>query len=381
MDGSDSPGGTQISFDTTVYAANASQISTIWLATPDTEEIGTRVNGDDIAGMSSAYLNVQIPAYNDSTMGVLASCSIDARWVAANIIGKGGIYEHTQITYGVEHDVGWANLPISFSGRDDPIYRSVRLNVDWLEGLTPKFGDNTADTWTTLAYMLTEIGVDNSTGSIGDWRHAEIAIQNLVSTVVADGMSRVGFERNGGLANTTSKPWPLAQDPGQDSYDPILAGTYVLPFAYDYDGSASDRTEMHWSTTVTGLGYRANSLAYYLALTVLFTHTGIALIHTIWAFTTRENSTAWGSLTELMVLALRSTPPSGLTLENASVGIDQYAKLREPIRFRTLDIESQCQPQPQGGTLPHGGANGVHMILGTEYSPSKHKTVAVGEPY
>ncbi|KAF4627139.1 hypothetical protein G7Y89_g11023 [Cudoniella acicularis] len=377
VDGSDTPGGTQLSFNRTVHAANNSQISTIWLTTPDTEEIGTRVIGNNITGMSSAYLNIQIPAFNDSTMGVLASCSIDARWVSANIIGTGGLYETSQVTYAVEDDIGWAN-PISFPDSGDIIYRSVRLSKDWLQVLTPRlgFGNTSADTWTSLAYMLTEIRVNNSTGFIGSWSDAGVAIQSLVSAVVADGMSRVGYERNGGLTNTTSPPWPLTQDPSDDAYDPILAGTYVLPLAYDWNGSVSDKTEMQWSTTVTGLGYRANSLAYYLALAVLFTHTIIALIHTIWVFRTGETSTAWRSLTELVVLALRSMLLSGETLENASVGIEKYTTLREAVHLRTLGGALQVQ----GETLPNR-ASGVHMILGTEYSPSKHGTVVVGERY
>ncbi|KAL1860254.1 hypothetical protein Daus18300_009308 [Diaporthe australafricana] len=373
LDGSEVTAGRQFSFDTsTVPASNAPHISTVWLETPETESIGTRIDGDQIDGRSSAYLNVQIPTSENNTAGILASCSIDARWLKANIVGTGGIWTGGDISYAVENPVEWQN-PISYPEQDEGKSRSVRLKMDWLNALTPEMANNT----NTLSSLLTLIGADNSTGFIGNWSDPRNVIETIVSAVVADGMSRSGFERNGGSANATSYPWNLDQDPGAALADSVLDGTYVLPPMYGYDADSADITEMRWSTTVSGIGYRADSAAYYLALVVLFLHLVIALSHIFWVFWRPwrpcETSTAWSSLTDLLVLALGSTPPAdSAILDNATAGIQRYATLREGVRIRAEHIPLGVSGQDQGG---------VKMVLSQEYSASKHDEVVVGRSY
>jgi hypothetical protein len=55
---------------------------------------------------------------------------------------------------------------------------------------------------------------------------------------------------------------------------------------------------MRWTVTASGLGYRASSAAFCLALIILFSHAVIALAHMAWVFLARESSTAWSSLTD-----------------------------------------------------------------------------------
>jgi hypothetical protein len=368
IDGSEYPGGMQFSFSLTNPISDTPRISSAWFETPEDQQVGTRVDGDNIKGRSSAYLNVQIPT-NGSSTGVLASCSIDARWLLANVYGTGGIWLNDHITYEVNGDVTWQEQ-IYFPDGDTRNFSSVRLTPDWLFALTPNLGNATDDSWNSLSYMLTELGVDNSTGLIRNWAEAGQTIETTVSAIIADGMSRVGFESNGGLSNTTPDPWP---DLGLDdsTSDSILAGTYNLPPAQDDNDNTSD---LPWSITVTGKAYNAGSAAYYFALTLLFLHAALAIAHTVWALYTRESSDAWSSLTELVVLALNSPPPTGSTLENTSTSVERYANLKEPVRLRTRKTWSDSKP----GSFKYS-EDGVHLIVGSKpLSETKDGMVRVG---
>ena len=369
--------GRQYSFNATVYA-NTSQIAAIWLETPLDEPIGTQIDGDSISGRSSAYLNVQIPSPNSTTSGFHAACSIDARWRQSQILGSGVAELASDVTYEQSLAFSVSNWNV-FPAVDDGKWRTVRLGIDWLNTLTPELANFSY--WNTLSSIFTEIGLDNNTDLISNWGDVGTMMAAVISTVVADGMSRSGYEKNGGLGNTTYAPWPLSYMPGQESWSPIIAGSYMLPPDDIADESATDRVKMYWSVAVTGLGYRANSLAYYLALAVLFVHVVLAFGHIIWVCRTckRETSTAWSSLTELITLALRSVPPDS-TLDNAAAGVKRFKMFEDPVFIR------RTSKQALNGGAPHQAvatqsSGEVEMILGTDYAPDIHKTVVIGKTY
>jgi hypothetical protein len=386
--------GRKYSFNGTVYV-DSPRIAATWLETPPDEPIGTYLNGDTAIGRSSAYLNVQIPyplgnSTANSTAGFFAACSVDARWVQSSILGSrvaqnAPFINYQEIVYEAPSSESFTlHDPGVFPAVDDGNWRTVRLGIDWLKTLTPELAE--FSNWNTLSSTLTDIGLDNKTGLIPSSDIIQFVIEGLVSTIVVDGMSRSGYERNGGVGNVTGTSWPLEHWPGAESYGPILAGSYVLPFGYDDDGSATDRTKVRWSVAVTGLGYRADSVTYYLALAVLFLHVALAMCHIVWVFTTclskvceRETSTAWGSLTELITLALKSTPPDTV-LDNASAGIERFRTFKEPVRIRTTLTQG-----PNGGADPQTatmqGAESVEMIVGTKDLLKAHKLVVIGQSY
>ncbi len=362
--------GRQYTFNTTMYT-NSSRVAAIWLETPLEQPIGSRIDGDTVVGRSSAYLNVQIPRTSSLT-GFHAACSIDARWAQSQILGS-------QIAVGgLDSVYQAADLELSdpsiFPALNNGNWRTVRLGIDWLNTLTPQLAYTSY--WNTLSSTITAMGLDNSTGLVASWEHVGILLAAAVSTVVVDGMSRTGYEKNGGLRSNTSAPLATNATPSSESWDPLLAGSYVLPYARDDDGNATNRFEMYWSVAVTGLGYRADSVAYYLALIVLLAHAVFAIGHIIWVFWTRDTSTAWSSLTDLIVLALKSTPPDA-TLDNSSVGVERYKTFREPIYIRTI------RTLGPGGAAPHGsvgqGCRKVELVLGANCSPDRHKTVLTEE--
>lgn len=351
---------------------NSSRIAAIWLETPANEPIGTQIDGDNVVGRSSAYLNVQIPFRNSTVAGFHAACSIDARWVQSQIIGfqvgdagSDAIYKAPSFSV-LDQGV----FPALSNGN----WRTVRLGLGWLNALTPELANN----WNTLSSTFSEAGLDNKTGLITHWGDVGRDIAAIVSSIVVDGMSRSGFEKSGGFENKTL----LSSNnslPGSESLDSILEGSYELPFAWDNTGNTTSRYKIHWSVAVTGLGFKANSLAYYLAMALLFIYAVLVFGHIIWVFKTNELSTAWSSLTDLIALALKSTPPQSV-LDNASAGIERFKTFQEALRIREINT----QASNRGTTFQNGAVQsiyGAEMILGMDYLPSEHKMIITGKSY
>lgn len=255
-----------------------------------------------------------------------------------------------------------------------PSYREVRFGKDWLNALTPQF-DNTTG-WNSLSYTLTELKLDNSTGAIVEsnmpWWLLGAVVQSVVSTTVVDGMSRSGMDRTKFVhlphaINTFQRHTPTR---GQE-LDDLLQGNFVLDLVPPSKSNSSDKLALHWGITVTGLGYRAEGVSYYLALALLFTHSAIAIVHIIWVLYTRNTSTAWSSLQDLVALVSKSTPPDSV-LDGTSAGIESYETFKHPVRIRA------AKPRPATG---RSASSGLEIVFDADYVPDDFNTVAEGQLY
>lgn len=367
--------GKQYSFNTTM-SVNSSRMAAIWLETPTDEHVGTTIDGDTVTGRSSAYLNIQIPQAN-GTFGLHAACSIDARWVQSRISGsRSGSSDYSFVFDTPSYPIKNSSF---FPASSDGKWRTVRLGIDWLNALTPRLSNMKDNAHlNTLTSTLTAAGFDNSTGLVEEWEgDTEGTISSVVSSIVADGMSRSGFEDNDPMVRET--PMTRLYSGESNVLERILDGTYVLPPPINRPGQDAETYEMYVSFAVSGLGYRVNSFSYIFALAVLFLHVTLALCHTVWVIYSvnrGESPAAWSSLTDLVTLALRSTPPE-TSLDDASAGVNRYKTFEEPVRIRTVDFDG-------GDALQSGktsGSDGVEMILGSDYSPAKHRKVIAGQSY
>lgn len=348
--------------------ANSSKIAAIWLETPEEERIGTRVDENGISGRSSAYLNVQIPFTNGSgTSGYHAACSIDARWYQSAIQGTGAAQSLTDTVY---------SPPSIVTPRRNGRWRQVRLRSSWLHTLTPPLRNSSEGHWNTLSSILTDAGISNNTGLLESWDLADEYISAVVSTVVADGMSRIGFEKNGG-DGSHYMPW-LDENIFKPEYsdqelDQLLAGNFKLPPPAGVQNGTSQGYPLQWKVAISGLGYRADGTTYYIASAILLTHAAIALAHIAWVMKTRQTSTAWNSLNHLVILALKSSPP-GPTLENTSAGVIRYPTYQEHIRIRAV-----TGPAITGATSAR--PDRVEMMLDADALRVQHDKVESETPY
>lgn len=182
---------------------------------------------------------------------------------------------------------------------DDGTWRRVQMDTEWLNGLTPPLPSNRPG-WNSLAALLTNIGLDNSTGLIFELNDVTSMLETVIATLVADGMSPQGYAGNTGpLQHFSDAQNLLPWDNSASSQQSMLAGSYSFP------PPAGTATQLRWSVVVAGYAYRADSAAYYLALTVLFLHASLALGHMVYVLWTRVCCDAWDSFVGLVVLARR----------------------------------------------------------------------------
>jgi hypothetical protein len=91
-------------------------------------------------------------------------------------------------------------------------------------------------------------------------------------------------------------------------------------------------------TTIYGFGYGSNNMSTSLSLSVITAYAIIISIYVGYTIATGHTSIAWGSATELMMLALQSRVPDHLG--HISVGIDSAETFQQSvgIRVKTVDI-------------------------------------------
>ena len=315
----------------------SSNISTQWIPVPETAQLS---DNSYTADVPSAFLSVQLPVSHILNAGLTFSCSVDARWAMGTYSGgpvgdRDAEYVQTATVQNTRAFGDLTGYEYNFLPIDDGSWRRVQIDTDWLNILTP-FLDSNSPGWTSLAALLTDIGMDNSTGIIIQWDDVSSVLETIIATLVADGMSRQGYAANGGTSTHFSDalsqiPW----DNSAPSQQSLLAGTYAFP------PPAGPSTPLRWTVVVAGYAYRADSLAYYLALTVLFLHAALALGHMAYVLRTRVCCDAWDSFVGLVVLAAKSSVPAASSgaadvFKNASAGIERYRTMGTNVRVRAL---------------------------------------------
>ena len=346
-------------------------INAQWISVPKT---ATLSDGSYTTDLPSAFLSVQIPYSESDTTGTMLTCSVDARWATGTYSGEGvgdqdADYVQTATVKNSRPFPDLSGYQYNFLPVADGSWRRVEIDLGWLNTLTPPIGNSTSG-WTSLAALLTDMGMDNSTGIIDDWYDVVPVLETIIATLVADGMSRQGYAANGGSSTHPSDalsllPW----DNSASSQHSILAGTYA------FQPPVGPATRLQWSVVVSGFAYRADSLAYYLALTVLFVHAALALGHVAYVLHTRVCCDAFDSFIGLVVLAAKSGMPKAFgavdVFENASAGIEQYRTMGTLVRIRAL--------LTSGGTAA-GQAN-VKVVFGDTTLPAGYRALETDTAY
>ena len=278
---------------------------------------------------------VQVP-YNINEIGkaqnrALFTCSVDARWAMGHNVGAGLPNTDNMVTHGELKSTRppTTNLsasPDSFLPIQGPDWQTVKLDLDWLNVLTPPMGRKASTGWTTLAESFTYAGFDNSTGLVdGSWAALGSTIESTIATTVVDGMSRIGLSANGGNMTTVFDRYlwlrflPERLTDSARYFSRILDGETVVEAP---EGVPLDKlAKMTWKVTVSGLAFGADGIPYYLALGVLCFHATLAGLQTVHMLWTRRSSESWDSFEEILLLSQQSRPSKSEKLKNTSAGI------------------------------------------------------------
>lgn len=345
------------------FFTNSNRISTGWIKVPETAQLSDNSTTTDLP---SGLLGVLTPFGDFSDTATLFTCSIDARWALGKNLGSpvGDLdAEYVQRAEILRTRSFAPDLPgfqYNFLPIKDGSWRRLQIDMDWLNTLMPPLGNSSTPGWTSLAALFTDMGLDNSTGMIFDWSDVGSPLESAIATVVADGMSRLGYSPNGGsLTHFSDSLVQLPWNNSLSSQRGMLAGSYQFPAPV-----SGPATQLHWSVVVSGYAYRADSVAYYLALSVLFLHAAMALCHVFYMLWKKVCCSAWGSLIGLVVLAARSGTSQVVNnpadvLENASSGIERYRTMSTKVRIRT-------QPAPLSPTTNQALQGNIKMLFGEE---------------
>lgn len=274
----------------------------------------------------------------------------------------------------------WPESGFQFPAFENTDWSVIRLGSDWLKSLTPNLED--ADTgYTSLSTILQTLGVDNSTGLISQWTDIQVMIEAAVAAIVADGLSYSGYlENQGAFSNVTRIEFGTSTDflplglkmTSKDLYD-LLAGKFDVPAPVG--SSKLNITTMQWNLTISGLAYSANSVAYYLSLTVLFAHAALAIAHTAWLLRLQKISEAWESFIDFFALVMNSAPTNELS--NTSNGISDPRALKKSVMVR----EIHPRAAGIGSTTTHSSIQVVVEANSTRPIPQAYIEIQVGRAY
>jgi hypothetical protein len=298
----------------TMLIRNVTYITTEWL--------GSSSDARKPDWGSNAHLGIVIP-YRDLTgftSPAIFSCAIDSRWAHGDVIGRGLPVTDNIVQFGaIKHK----RRPTVGSGLDSstsaflpvpgPHWRTVSMEKQWLDTLTPIF-DYERPGWSTLAASFSYAGMDNHTGLVdGSYDSLGSTIETEIATTVVDGMSRTGLSQNNANFRTVGERWGILHLPmyAEDKNEMLLNLLRGRDMPLDPPQN-TNVTKLHWDASITGYAYQGRSTPYYLALTILFTYSLMALIHVFVLVSTQQSSDCWDSLEELVVLCKNSAPePSG----------------------------------------------------------------------
>lgn len=132
---------------------------------------------------------------------------MQANWAPGKNVGRSLCWgEQRSIEQHSVSDDPWEPLDIwsilSQTGPDAPEFskaknwQAIDIKLDWLNGVTPALSTNETG-YTTLAWML-ERGQPNIEEEVSVVQKTDlfISIGAMVASVVADGLSRIGYDKN-----------------------------------------------------------------------------------------------------------------------------------------------------------------------------------------
>lgn len=262
---------------------------------------------------------------------VYHTCSIDSRF--ANVTLKAS---RNAITYVLDAPDGYDN-----TGTFNPTYRPVKLTAGWAGYLNPVISAPNQTNQTVFSSLATTAGLWTSSFTT-DPVWFPIIVENILATLVADGIGRANYNRTligtlTGLDNP-SDPWSLGKWVQQ-----ILPHNGRLGYGGNAFGISEDdqktATKLSLKVEILGYAYSAKGKTQIAAMTALSIYVLLVLCHIGYSFATGWYSSSWGSPSELTALAMNSTPTG--KLENTGGGIETIEVFKEKVMVQLKDERAQ----------------------------------------
>ena len=270
---------------------------------------------------------------------LVVGCTLQCGWVPTSVYTD----EYSFWTGWYPWDIDYGDRTPAWESEVDAVSPAtngrIALGDTWLDLLTttsirpaPNEGDRQLS---TIESILINAGFANDTNFADDWQQQNDPgqgrtsfLEAIICSIVVDGLSRTGSYR---IFNTSgsNKEWTLSPyEQRPDFNQRILAGET----AFEVPDVVSGFTTLHVTMNITGIAFR-RSLSTYLAMSVLFTHTVMAVAHMLWVVCNKRTSRSWTSVSELVALAQNSQPALD-TLSNTSAGIKSRTTFARVAKIR-----------------------------------------------
>ncbi|KAI4239729.1 MAG: hypothetical protein L6R40_005474 [Gallowayella cf. fulva] len=213
--------------------------------------------------------------------------------------------------------------------------RKINISGDWAQYLNPQIP--TMNTTVINALMARKLkDQDDSTS-------ANIILAGLL----ANGLSRTGFNSQlQGEIRTIFKPTINASIPDGDYWFSGRGDVFTV------DPSASrDWVRLRVDSFVEGYGFGLDGFAPKLTAAVLLLYCALVSAHVVYTLISGVSSTSWDSITEMVALAVNSSPT--IHLRNTCAGVAQMGVFALPVRVLV------CKDAGGGG----GGEDDDHLEM------------------
>lgn len=263
-------------------------------------------------GLSSIGAVVALPWRNGSNPTIF-SCTADARW--ANSTATSSFTGGPKVVRG-EPNKWFTTSRLQKSSNGKLKWPLININPLWADSL-----DSVLDGFNGIGRL----------GNVALAPYSVNAVEATLAVMLAEGLSRVSSSGKiqGSLKGTAKNEWMSQMLP-----DRSVFGTGGSAFNYSFrSGDPFQRFEM--KTTVNGYGYGITT-ATILSSIVLLLYSAIAMLFIVYSTCfARSTSSAWESISEVIALAMKSTPAAAL--HNTGAGIHCLKTLKEKIRIRVND--------------------------------------------
>ncbi|KAL8947621.1 MAG: hypothetical protein Q9222_006119 [Ikaeria aurantiellina] len=265
---------------------------------------------------------------SNQTQGILL-CNIAAGWGVSSMnmssspaasgtgLASSSIYDpDSTLPTASDYSRRIADAVLTF---DLPLYpqRKINISQSWAEYLNPQIPGSDTTVMNTL--MSRKLADQDDTTS------ANIMLAGLL----ANGLSRTGFNsRLQGEIRTAFSSTANASVPDGDYW---FAGNGDV---FKVDPAASqDWVKLRVDSHVEGYGFGLEGVAPKLTAAVLLIYCALVVGHILYAGISGVSSTSWDSITELVTLAVNSSP--SIQLRNTCAGVAQMGVFQLPVRILT----------------------------------------------
>ncbi|KAK5636715.1 hypothetical protein RRF57_012427 [Xylaria bambusicola] len=325
----------------------ASHLRVTWTSLPST------------FGATSAGLVFESPWFRDGDSRIVVGCSIDARWADGRISGPQAQLPKFDVNR-LNPSESWGPWQLGlyrfFRPPDDGSWTRITLDESWLTTLTPLKEPSWPSTinMTTFEMILQSSAlIDNKLSGADDptsfWNEVVPGASNrtlflewMTALLVSDGLSRYGSDRALNSSGASSE-WSLMDYRKLPDFNArFLSGSSVLE-----PPNVSNYTTFEAQITLEALTYQAQLITDYLSIVVLSAHIVLALGHMIYVLRAQRSSQAWGTITELLILAYNSQFASTALL-NVSAGIGCMKTYQRVAIVRSVNIVRSARSELDG---------------------------------